>query len=261
MVERSISSDEDVPVRYFFVLLFVLVSACGSSSGGDSGSDSGPAPTNAGGIWTGSTFDDQSGLTFRADGVITENGGSGRFFNENGVQFIFSGISGTDGKLNATITAVAPFGSTFVDGSVITQGTLTGTVSERQSLEGDWSLNTSETGTFTMSYDDNYEAGSSLSRTQGLWLDPFGVTWDISADGTMFSQDSFGCTANGQVSIINENFNVYEITVTLSGNCEGMEGDYDGLGVTDTDGAASHNMLVLQINNNEFMFTESWQKR
>jgi len=245
--------------KLIFILSAVGLSACGGGGGGNS-AGTGPVPTNAGGIWEGSTFDDRTGLTFQAAGVVTENSGDGRFINENGIQFVLSGISGNNGAISATITAIAPFGSTFLDGTVLTLGTLTGNVVERQSLQGDWSLNTGETGSVTMGFDSNYYEGSDLSRTEGLWLDPFGTTWDTSPTGEMFSQDSFGCVANGQISIIDQSYNAYDVAVTLSGPCGGIEGNYNGLAVTDTDGATANNVFVLQINNNEFIFTEAWSK-
>ena len=120
--------------------------------------------------------------------------------NDQGVQFILSGISGTNGNFSATITAIAPFGTVFIDGSGVTSGTITGTVVQRTSLQGDWTLNTGETGTMTMSYDSIYERGSNLSRTTGMWIDSFGVVYTIEPNGDFFAQDAFGCVFDGNVS-------------------------------------------------------------
>jgi hypothetical protein len=152
-------------------------------------------PTNAGGLWQGSTFNDQAGLTFETIGVVTKNNGEARFLNDQGQQLILSGISGNDGNISVTFTAI--------DGSTVTTGTLTGTVVERVSLEGDRSLNTGETGTVTMNYNDLYERGSDLTRTIGSWVDSFGVVYSVDGAGSIFAQDAFGCVYDSGVSIVN----------------------------------------------------------
>ena len=180
---------------------FFTLSACGGGGSSNPANFSAPPPpTNAGGVWEGSTFNNNAGLTFQTVGVVTENNGEGRFVNDQGVQFILSGISGTNGNFSATITAIAPFGTVFIDGSGVTSGTITGTVVQRTSLQGDWTLNTGETGTMTMSYDSIYERGSNLSRTTGMWIDSFGVVYTIEPNGDFFAQDAFGCVFDGNVS-------------------------------------------------------------
>jgi hypothetical protein len=66
-------------------------------------------------------------------------------------------------------------------------------------------------GTWTV-YDDN--------------LNPF-ATFTIEADGRFFGQNVLGCTSLGQVSLIDQQFNVYDVESTISG-CP-IAGDYAGL--------------------------------
>lgn len=234
---------------------FFTLSACGGGGSSNPANFSAPPPpTNAGGVWEGSTFNNNAGLTFQTVGVVTENNGEGRFVNDQGVQFILSGISGTNGNFSATITAIAPFGTVFIDGSSVTSGTITGTVVERTSLQGDWTLNTGETGTMTMSYDSIYERGSNLSRTTGMWIDSFGVVYTIEANGDFFAQDAFGCVFDGNVSILDASFNAYGLTMTVS-ICPSVNGNYSGLGVLGDD-VGMDDAFVVQMDSNNFIFTD-----
>ena len=235
----------------------VALLVCGCGGGGSSGGATPPPPpppTNAGGLWEGSTFSDQAGLNFGTIGVVTENNGAARFVNDQGQQFILSGVSGTGGNISATITAIAPIGFTFLDGSTVTTGTLTGTVVERASLDGDWSMNTGETGTVTMSYNNSYERGSDLARMFGTWVDSFGVVYSVDAVGDIFAQDAFGCVYDGAVTMINTSYNAYQVTLTVS-NCPGADGNYSGLGVL-TDDLGMDDALVVQLDNGQLIITD-----
>jgi hypothetical protein len=254
---------------YALVLYACLLSSCGGGGGGlgcvVSGGTSGtcsdlslppppPPPTNAGGVWEGSTFIDQSGLAFETIGVVTENNGEARFVNEQGQQFILSGVSGTGGNISATITAISPIGFTFIDGSTVTTGTLTGTLVERGSLDGNWSLNTGETGTITMSYNNLYDRGSDLARMLGTWEDSFGVVYSVDAVGDIFAQDAFGCVYDGAVTIINASYNAYQVALTVS-NCPGVDGNYSGLGVL-SDDVGTDDAFVVQLDNSQLIITD-----
>jgi hypothetical protein len=134
--------------------------------------------------------------------------------------------SGTVNGSNVTIdyTYVAPLGFTLADGSTSASCTATGTIQERQSLSVSTSCTTSLGGTFTntgsLAYDDLYERDSSLAVIAGNW-DDFGVVLTVSGNGEIFEQDPFtGCVVNGQVSIIDPQYNAYEVVITYS-NCTG----------------------------------------
>ena len=238
------------------VVLFVGFPALSACSGGG-GSDSTPPPppaTNAGGVWEGSTFINQAGLTFETVGVVTENNGEARFVNDQGTQFILSGVSGTGGNISATITAISQTGSTFIDGSTVTTGTLTGTLVERASLDGNWSLNSGETGTITMSYNNIYDRGSDLARMSGTWEDSFGVVYSVDAVGAIFAQDAFLCIYGGAVTIINASYNVYQVKLDIF-NCPGSDGTYSGLGVL-SDDVGTDNAFIVQLDNGQLIITD-----
>jgi hypothetical protein len=238
-----------------FAALGICISACGGGGSGDSGAAAAPPapapppppPTNAGGVWEGSTFNNDNGQTFQTVGVITENNGEARFFNDQGQQIVLSSISGSGGDISATLTGYAAPGTTFLDGKIVTTGTFTGTVVERTSISGTWSVGTGETGTMTMSYDDIYERGADFARTIGTWIDSFGVVYSVDAAGEIFAQDATGCVYNGTVGVIDSSYNAYRVTMTVS-DCPGLNGDYVGLGVL-TDEVGLNDAFVVQLDN------------
>ncbi len=233
-------------------LCSLIVSGCGG--GGSSGSSTPPptpVATNAGGIWEGTSTG--GGQTIVLAGVITENG-EGRFFDENGTQYIVSSISGNDGSITLNVMAVAQFGFVFTDGSTVTTGTLSGTIVERTSFIGDWSLATGESGTLSMTYDPLYDRSSSLAKLEGMWdEDGFGIA-TFAADGSFFEQDQFGCVFDGQATIIDPAYNVYAMTMTVSLCGAGADGQYSGLSVL-TDFNTADDLLIVQMNSDALIFT------
>jgi hypothetical protein len=238
--------------RFLYVLSWTAFCvACGGGGGGTTAPP--PVPTNAGGIWDGTST--AGGQTIALTGVVTENG-EGRFFDDNGTQYIVSSMSGNDGSITMNVMAVAQFGFVFEDGSTVTTGTLSGTIVERTSFNGDWSLATGESGTLSMTYDPLYERDSSLSKLEGMWDENgFGIAI-FDPDGSFFEEDIFGCVFNGQTSIIDPDYNVYEMNMTISLCGPEIDGQYSGLSVL-TDFNTTDDMLVVQMNSNDLIFTTS----
>ena len=185
-------------------LLSTILTACGGGGGSDGGGTL-PVPTNAGGIWVGSSS--AGGFTIFIEGIITESG-EGRFVDENGTQYIVTRITGNDGQIQINFNAYAQFGYVFLNGSTFGTGTITGAVRERSSFSGNFSFSTGEAGTISFTYDPLYERDSSLTKIAGQWNEAFGVLI-VDADGSFFEQDQFGCVYDGQVSIISANYNAY----------------------------------------------------
>ena len=233
--------------------IFVIgLTACGGGGGGDVATPP-PAPvaTKPGGIWQGTS--NTSGLILEFAGVITENG-QGRFVDENGTQYILNNVSGNEGNVSLSFTAYAQFGFVFLDGSTVTTGSMTGTVVERTSFTGNYSVATGEAGTISLTYNSLYDRDSSLSKMVGQWDDSGYGTLTVDSDGTFFEQDIFGCVYDGQVSIINADYNVYGLTMTVSLCGVGFDGDYTGLGSLD-DNVATDDVFIFQMNSDSLIFT------
>ncbi len=122
-------------------------------------------------------------------------------------------------------------GSTFADGATSATCSLSGTLSERQTIE--IAANCSTAGVLhtdivaSLSYSDVYESDSSLAAIAGNYQAPKAVL-NIAGDGTVFSQDpDTDCVVNGQVSIIDSAFNAYDLEFVYS-NCTGADTAMNG---------------------------------
>ena len=129
----------------------------------------------------------------------------------------------------------------MADGSTFATCSATGTIQERQALAVITNCTTSSGGTFnnsaSLTYNPLYNRDSSLSVIAGNYND-FGLVLNVNANGVIFEQDPVsGCVVNGQVSIINSQFNAYDISITYS-NCVGNfavlnAATFTGLGILD----------------------------
>jgi hypothetical protein len=242
--------------------LAVFVLAGCSGSGGDAVPD--PAPANPpapvpdqqlGGLWVGtSTNNIEPGVVSTLIAVSTDDGRV-RFITDDSVQGKAT-VSVSESQLTGTMTQFAPIGFVFLNGLTVATGTVSGTVSERASFSGDWTLSTGEAGDFTLVYDQLHTIGSSLATTAGTWIgfDQFNVaelSITIANDGGIVGQDIFGCIYSGAVSIIDPQFNVYDLAVTIS-NCGSVDGSYSGLGAYDD----SDDAFRFQIDSSNYVFTD-----
>ena len=196
-----------------------------------------------------------SGLILNFAGVVAENGES-RFFDDNGTQYLVTNISGNDGSISISFTAVAQFGFMFLDGSTVTTGTMTGTVVEQTSINGNYSVATGESGSISLTYNPIYERDSSFTKLSGSWDENGYGIMTVEANGSFYEQDIFGCVYDGQASIIDSAYNVYSLTMTVSLCGSDANGVYSGLGVL-TDHAVTDDLLIVQMNSNNLIFTSA----
>jgi hypothetical protein len=191
--------------------------ACGGngSGSGSGGTDPPPLVDQAiGGAWLGT---DGSGHEILA--LSTESGRVRWVIPSTGEQGFGTGsVSGTAVTINYTY--VAPLGFTLADGSSSATCAATGTIQARQTLAVTTNCITTLGGTFnssaSLSYDSGYDVDSSLSAIAGNY-DDFGVVLNVAGNGVVFEQDpGTGCVVNGQVSIIDSQFNAYDVSITYS---------------------------------------------
>ncbi len=135
--------------------------------------------------------------------------------------------------VSADFQLVTPlFGPSFPDGTTLADCTLSGTVTERQIMSVTANCTTTaglqdQITVTPLDYGPFYERDSSLATIVGMFDDGFVVT-DIAADGMIFAQDSVSsCVINGQVSIIDPDFNLYDFQFGLS-NCTGPDAILNG---------------------------------
>jgi hypothetical protein len=235
-----------------------LLAACGGGGGGGStASDPGgttPPPVvnqSPGGIWqtqyvqaSGPT----AGDTIKGLAIVDETGSfffADRDQNNSCVTLGFgqatvtgSSISGNVDEAAATY-ALAPGVNTncaFPDGSTSGTGTISGTVTQRSSMaitdSGTTSNGTSlGTETHTWTFNSLYDNSSSLATVSANYWDGSN-TFSVNGNGAIFEQDpASGCVINGQISIINAQYNAYSLSLSFS-NCAGTAAAANGRTLT-----------------------------
>ena len=239
--------------RFLVFSLSSCVVACGGSGGG---SDSGTGPvspppvannTKVGGFWNATVITDGGlGSSRQIYAFITEDGQGYLEFSDPTNDYLFdgviTGISGTNGNVVIEFNAHS-FGLDFVfaDGSTSTSGSIEGTVNERDTFSGSWTLATGESDSFSWIYQTEehwyeYEIGSSLEQISGIWRDqntiPAISNGSINPDGSFFFQDTEGCVKSGNISIIDPVYNAYDVSMTIDAGCRhDVPGDYEGFAV------------------------------
>ena len=153
-------------------------------------------------------------------------------------------------EVSGTGTLFAAPGSMLSDGSTVAPLTITaGTISEGIIL--DLTVDgAGSTNDVSMVFDAIYNRGSALATVAAVYasIDIFGNTLSfvIDANGGITGQSAF-CVLNGQVGIIDANFNAYDVQLDAS-LCGGLTGTYDGLGITQDD-AGTDDVFVFVVTN------------
>lgn len=218
--------------------MLISLFACGGGGGVAVESTVPPPVDNVspGGFWVGFDNDGETVLIF-----VTETGRF-QFMTADGAQGPGVLTVSNGNVISGDFQLVTQVGFSFPDGSKLSTCTLSGTVDERQTMSVTANCTTTS-GTqdqitvMPLAYQEIYERESSLAILSGLF-DGVIVVTDISPDGTLFAQYSINdCVANGRVSIINANFNLYDVRFTVN-SCTGiyevLNGvDFTGMGVLD----------------------------
>lgn len=244
------------------VLGFTVLTACGGGGGSSGGASVTPPPVIAnadpGGIWYGYASNTTRGETYEVVGVSISSGEL-RFIDSQGVQYHGSmQVSGT--SFNASFRAIAPLGEYFVNGGTVLAGTMTGSISQRRSLDGSYQMSSGERGTVSLLFDDLYQRPSGQSLMTGTWIDVDNDTYSIDSTGRIFGQDSFGCVYSGDAGVIDARYNAYRFNLTVS-NCGVVNGTYAGLGVLqDWQSVGDNRLLTLQLSNDAWSLTVSLGK-
>lgn len=225
-------------VAYF--ILIVTLAACGGG-GSEAPAPILPAPdpdASVGGVWHGTSTNSFQPGVIQFDALILENG-QGRLFDENFVNYEID-VSSDGDEFSGTVRVYAYPPMLFPGGATVLDGTITGTIDERNMMDGTWTAS-GETGDFSMAYDaPGYEIDVTLAGVVGTWtftpiLPPpgmFSVTVTIDADGSVNGQDSQGCVYSGTLTdpaFQDDQFNglLLDWEITATGNCT-IFGNYSG---------------------------------
>ena len=201
-------------LRYglLYLLFAVFLAACGGGGGGGGGPPP-PVDQAIGGIWEGT---DSGGTVIIA--LVTESGQL-HWLAETGEQGFGTGsVNGSAATFNYTL--VSTLGFTFPDGSTSATCTGSGTIQQRQTLAVagtcTTTLGTVSSDSASFVYNSLYDLDSALSVVAGNYDDE-GLVFNVNANGVIFEQEPItGCVTNGQITIIDPNFNAYDVSMSFS---------------------------------------------
>lgn len=221
----------------------VLLAGCGGGGGG--GSAAGPAAGNpppaaspsAGGIWDARTSNGAS-----ASFYITEDG---RLWSVTPIDALAAGIAFGSGAVsldaNNRVSGGYEAKGILPDPVSAIPGVLTcdlaGTVNPRATLQVDLGCSDSNgpilDESLTFFSRPGYDQDSDLATIAGNYTlaQLAGTnTLNIAGDGTVFGMFNNGpnCTVNGQVALIDPDYNLYDVSWTLSSCIVAVFQDYEG---------------------------------
>lgn len=240
-----------------FLAALLTLSACGG--GGVSVTQlPNPADTSTpevqalNGIWDGD-YTDNSGKICSDVKALTYNGSV--YAISEGCNVIFAGTLNVDGS-NVTIsfdlfdTEGVSTGGAALSGSFTPQSQINGSLNDGSSLN--------------LIYNTVYEADSSLALINNGWgLSETTATatylylFDINGAGELTSLNTAsGCSYTGTFSIIDPDYNLYAMNLTVSGctdNFESRNGNYGGIASLSTN---TQELTVLVANDQNAFFAE-----
>lgn len=210
-----------------------------------------PSDASPGGHWFGTVTNELSAVTEEYIAMVDENGRFRFVSVDSAVQFSGNFVV-TQNALTGDAMGFADTGVFWQDGTSATPTNVTGTVAEGDTMTGNWTTDSGESGTFEFFYDPTfYERAVTLAMLGGVWtgydefLNPV-VTFTVAADGSFTGQNAQGCNSIGQFTVIDPQFNLYEIQSTIS-DCV-IAGNYIGLAFL-ADVLVPNDVLILAIDN------------
>ena len=227
-----------VVIKFFglaAIFMVGIVSIIASNGGGSGHGDVPPPDTSAAaGFWHGISTD-QNNNTYSFGGIISTDGQL-RFLIDEGecIGMQFKGTFTMDGNNGSgDITGYSGGLCTFSNGETVVNGTISFTVTGEEMI-GTYSY-TGDSGTFSLTYDPQAENQITLADLTGDWVAEEGdfSAIIVVADGSFTGTDDvYGCNLTGQISIIDPDWSITNVSVTLS-NCDATHknGSYTGLGL------------------------------
>ena len=258
----------NIHTRFMAACLALALAGCGGGSSGDSPPPNPPppppAPTDAlpGGHWFGTVTNDLHAVTEEYIAMVDENGRF-RFVSVDSAVQMSGNFAIAGDTLTGDGTAFADAGVVWLDSTSATPVTIEGTISSRSEMSGTWVTAAGELGTFEFFYDPTfYERASPLSLLAGSWiaydenLNPQ-VTFTIAEDGSFVGQNTLGCNSMGQFTVIDADFNLYEVQSTIT-DCA-LAGEYIGLAFLG-DLLEPNDVLILANDNGSRAFLTGFEK-
>ncbi len=146
-----------------------------------------------------------------------------------------------------------------LDGSPFDYARLTGEIKDGQIQSHFTTLNGGDTGSMQLNYSDLYDQPSSLELLEGEWsfTDRDGLAFNITIEaGAISGADSDDCKYAGNVSLINPQYNAYNVVLQIS-NCDSVNGEYEGLSYIDDKGSV---YFRVDVGNESYGFHYDFKK-
>lgn len=231
----------------------------------ESSGDSNAADTHAAvdGIWQGTLTNELSKATEPWTAIVSADG---RFHLRSTGHTLMSGTLDVDGN-GYTGEGIAISGSgQWRDGTPVSAVTVAGAIAERERLNGDFVQASGDAGCFDFAYDaDAYERPSSLDLVGGRWIIPdywnsrtTFMELDVSAQGEIAGNDTYGCNHAGSIALLDERFNLYALTLVITQRAEESypcwgPGSFEGFAYLEdsSDGSSVNHYLHLAFANEE----------
>lgn len=228
--------------------------ACGGGYG-ESNVSSLPQPTatSAEGLWTGAT---PTGRTVA--GLVLDDGSYWVFYtaidNPNALAGLVQGTgtshSGSFGSSNTR--------DFNLEGAGIRAATMSGTYVQNKSFHGTIAYLNGDTGSFTSTYDADYEIAPNMNLVagnySGLRADSQTVSMTLGSAGTVSGSFTDGCTFAGSFSPRAKG-NVFNATVTFGdGACSNGTDTVDGVAFYDAATQRLYSAAFNSVRTNSFIF-------
>ena len=190
--------------------------ACGSGYG-DSNFSFMPQPmaTSAEGLWTGATPTRRT-----VGGLVLDDGSYWVFYTAIGNPNVLAGLVQGTGTSHSGSFGSSNTRDFNLEGAGILAARMRGTYVQKNSFHGTIAYFNGDTGSFTSTYDADYESAPNLNLVagnySGLRADNHTVTVTVDSAGTLSGHSSDGCTFAGALSPRAKG-NVFNNTITFGG--------------------------------------------
>jgi len=150
-----------------------------------------------------------------------------------------------------------------------TVSALSGTVVAQESIQLVVTDDDGDESALQLAYNDIYERPSSLASWEGAWVateDGESVSsMTVDGEGSLLRQDADGCTASGNLSILDAERNLYDVMmdVSLCGEDDGRHAGFAFLGDAASGGENNRGVLVVVRDGDdpEFLMSEEFSRQ
>lgn len=204
------------------------------------------------GLWQGTLTNETLKTSEPYTGIVA---GDGRFHLRSSGHTQLVGTLAVQGDRYTGAGFAESGGQAWHDGTLLSNLLIAGTIAERDTLGGEFTLASGDAGCFQLDYDANlYEQPSSLDLIAGQWLDfdDWGWLWmsfDVSAQGDFSAEDLYGCSHAGKFALIDPGFNLYAVDLDITQNANfdytcSIAGSFDGFAYLANPGDGLNMVLV-----------------